>query len=247
MTNQEFINEFDLLYNNIRSESAPGIDLYETSLFLTKAQEQIVFNYFNPRGNKYQVGFENTEKRRRDLKKLIRSFSESDVVVSTEPINNLNSYFVELPNDIFFLIQEEAIVNEDISLLVIPITHDELMLQRKNPFRKPSSNKISNRAWRLDNDLNDNNQVEVIIPNDFTLSSYKCRYVKKPRPIILTNLNSGEFEGMGLSIDGIVEETTCELDNIVHRQILDKAVQLALEAFEKGRLQSFSQVQNTNE
>lgn len=247
MTNREFINEFDLLYNNIRSESAPGIDLYETSLFLTKAQEQIVFNYFNPLGNKYRDGFENTEKRRRDLKKLIRSFSESEVRENINSIDNLNSYFVEVPPDIFFLIQEEVIIDESTSLSVLPITHDELMLQRKNPFRKPTSNKITNRAWRLDNDLNDLNEVEIIIPNNTELSTYKCRYVKKPRPIVLTDLTVGEFEGMNLSIDGITDETTCELDSIVHRQIVDRGVQLALETFEKGRISSFSQIASQNE
>jgi hypothetical protein len=37
MTNQEFINEFDILYNNIMSNQAPGLDEYEKSVYLTLA------------------------------------------------------------------------------------------------------------------------------------------------------------------------------------------------------------------
>lgn len=34
--NQEFSDEFDVLYNNISSNQAPGLDEYEKSLFLTR-------------------------------------------------------------------------------------------------------------------------------------------------------------------------------------------------------------------
>ena len=61
MTNQEFSNEFDVLYNNIMSNQAPGLDEYEKSVFLTKAQDEIVKNYFNPKGNKYQEGFDGND------------------------------------------------------------------------------------------------------------------------------------------------------------------------------------------
>ena len=63
MTTQEFSNEFDVLYNNIMSNQAPGIDDYEKSVFLTKAQLEILKNYFNPKGNKYQEGFDNSRMR----------------------------------------------------------------------------------------------------------------------------------------------------------------------------------------
>ena len=53
MDHIEFSNEFDVLYNNIMSNAAPGLNEYEKSVFLTKGQEEIVKNYFNPKGNKY--------------------------------------------------------------------------------------------------------------------------------------------------------------------------------------------------
>ena len=46
MTLQEFSDEFDVLYNNISSNQAPGLNEYEKSVFLPKAQNEIVKNYF---------------------------------------------------------------------------------------------------------------------------------------------------------------------------------------------------------
>lgn len=37
MTVQEFSHEFDVLYNNITNEVAPGVNEYEKSVFLTRA------------------------------------------------------------------------------------------------------------------------------------------------------------------------------------------------------------------
>ena len=73
MTNQEFSNEFDVLYNNIASNQAPGLNEYEKSVFLTKAQNEIVKNYFTDRknGNKYEQGFEGSQKRFIDFSKLV--------------------------------------------------------------------------------------------------------------------------------------------------------------------------------
>ena len=42
MTVEDFSIEFDLLFNNIASNKAPGLNDYEKSLFLTQAQELVV-------------------------------------------------------------------------------------------------------------------------------------------------------------------------------------------------------------
>ena len=46
MTPKEFSNEFDLLYNNISSNAAPGLNEYEKSLFLTQAQEDFIIGVY---------------------------------------------------------------------------------------------------------------------------------------------------------------------------------------------------------
>ena len=50
MTIDEFKREFDISYNNIMSNAAPGLNEYEKSVFLTKAQYEIVKSYFQVKG-----------------------------------------------------------------------------------------------------------------------------------------------------------------------------------------------------
>ena len=73
MTNSELSNEFDVLYNSITSNQAPGLDEYEKSVFLTKAQDEITKSYFNPKTNKTQEGFDGNEKRQIDFSMILRS------------------------------------------------------------------------------------------------------------------------------------------------------------------------------
>ena len=51
MTAKEFSDQFDVGYNNITSNQAPGLSEYDKSVFLTKAQDELLKDYFNPESN----------------------------------------------------------------------------------------------------------------------------------------------------------------------------------------------------
>ena len=70
MTNQEFSDQFDLLYN-ITSNQAPGLDEYEKSVFLTTAQE-VIKAYFRPTTNKVQEGYDDSSTRQVDFSNITR-------------------------------------------------------------------------------------------------------------------------------------------------------------------------------
>ena len=72
MSAEEMDNMFETLYNNIGSPQAPGLNAYEKSVFLTKAQDEILKNYFNPKskGNNTQDGFDDNAKRQVDFSML---------------------------------------------------------------------------------------------------------------------------------------------------------------------------------
>ena len=72
MTTTEFSNEFDVLYNNIASNQAPGVDEYEKSVFLTKAQEEIVVALYSNKDTDLQ-SFEKTEELRRYLNPIVKT------------------------------------------------------------------------------------------------------------------------------------------------------------------------------
>lgn len=102
MTNLEFSNEFDVLYNSITSNQAPGLDEYEKSVFLTKAQDEIVKSYFNPRSNKTQEGFDGNEKRQIDFSMIMRSISYEKITFKLDGSSDqapLYNTFQEFKND----------------------------------------------------------------------------------------------------------------------------------------------------
>ena len=88
---------------------------------------------------------------------------------------------------------------------------------------------LRKQAWRLFNNTSVGFDVwseiiprETIANGDISKWKYVIRYVKRPRPIILESL-----AGTDLSIDGVTAETSCELNPILHMDILLKAVELA--------------------
>lgn len=64
---------------------------------------------------------------------------------------------------------------------------------------------------------------ETTTTRDFV---YRMRYLRRPKPIILTNLSQEYQED--LDIDGYKEVSECELNPILHMDILTKAVELAM-------------------
>ena len=138
MTNSEFSNEFDILYNNIMSNQAPGIDEYEKSVFLTKAQDEIVKAYFNPKGNKFLEGFDGSEKRQMDFSMIIATKNitvtgnNTDGAVATMFGINSGVYKVETSTttDRIMMILNETVkvTNNDKSkyLTVVPLSYTEL-------------------------------------------------------------------------------------------------------------------------
>jgi hypothetical protein len=248
MGTQEMKNEFMISYNAIASMSAPGIDDYELSLYLTKAQLEIIKNYYDPLSNRKQKGFEATEKRRRDLNQLIKDYKTSDTISNSSNIDSEAIFYV-VPNDLFLIVNEKAkITSEDCYngkiLSIKPISYDEYNIQIDNPFEKPNEK----YAWRLDiSNINNTKVVEIISPYNITGSlEYQIRYIKYPKPIIITNLNTA-FPSDNLTIDGISAETPCELNTEICREILDRAVLLATADYKSQNLQVKAQMSQTNE
>lgn len=247
MTTKELSNQFDIYYNGIATNSAPPIDLYEKSVYLTDAQLEIVNNYFNPLGNKYQKGFEGNSKRRNDLEELVRNHKSTIKVPSNDGISP-NSVFFRIPNDTYLIVQEKVLVGPGFNcetnkyLDVVPKTHDEFNIQEDNPFKKPDKTV----AWRMNYFSQSSNfkNVEIIAP--FNIIEYKYRYVKYPQPIILTDLATA-FPSEGLTINGLSNEQTCMLSKSTCIEILKRAVEMATADYKPNDLPVKTQMNFRNE
>lgn len=229
MTTQEFSNEFDVLYNNIMSNQAPGLDEYEKSVFLTKAQLEILKNYFNPKGNKYGQGFDENAKRQIDFSTLVTVAKPSQYTPDGSYVRfDDRSQLYKMPQDILLMLNETGINTVDgVKRLVsiIPMNYEEYARLMSKPWKQP----LKNQGWRLFQSTGGVDFIsEVVIKYNSSLTDYKIRYVKRPKPIILANLAD---EYSNVSIEGINTITECELDSILHPEILQRAVELAKSAY----------------
>lgn len=216
---QELSNLFDTLLQPYITKDILGeqntlaFDEYEKSIFLTKAQEQIVLELYQE--------LEQSEENRKYLSNLIKT--ENYVPVGEQDntlINNtFKSYKVEIEDSVLFMIYEQCTLSDENNCInsrivsVVPTIHDDLNKVLKNPFKSPNNRKVI----RLDFD----NKIELI--SKYNVSNYKVRYLKKPNPIILVKLED-------LNIDKKQEVSNGETNPILHERIVQRAVQLAVQS-----------------
>lgn len=153
MTTQEFSDQFDILYNNIGSDQAPGIDEYEKSVFLTKAEKQLVREYFERTLNRAQTGFDDSIKRQYDFSSLIKTSKLYDITHHWNNDNlslgqdtfNLDGIPFVLPLDYYLTVNELITDNNNNKYCVLPLTYEEYQLRQSKPFPFPNKRE----AWRI--------------------------------------------------------------------------------------------------
>lgn len=216
---QELSNLFDTLLqpfivkDNFGEQNTLAFDEYEKSIFLTKAQEQIVLELYQE--------LEQSEENRKYLSNLIKTGNYVPVGEHDETLinNTFKSYKVEIEDSVLFMIYEQCTLSDENNCIngrivsVVPTIHDDLDKVLKNPFKSPNNRKVI----RLDFD----NKIELI--SKYNISNYKVRYLKKPNPIILVKLED-------LNIDKKQEVSNGETNPILHERIVQRAVQLAVQS-----------------
>lgn len=283
MTIIEFSNQFDILYNNITSNQAPGLNEYEKSVLLTKAQDEIVKNYFEASslGNTVKKGFDDTILRQMDFSSLMTTREYQDGIIGESTLDpRAIVYDIPENDNVYIVINESLHLMDDNGVVkgvrqVVPLSYLEYSRLMLKPFKQP----VKNQAWRLitsgkrgelnkiDDNSTVNTRVEIITTNadlnhytgnmvidlpeknidtsveditkDINISinepiitniRYVVRYVRKPRPIILTDLS--DIYGESLSINGYTKPNPCELSDIVQEAVLQRAVELAKISYE---------------
>ena len=216
---QELSNLFDTLLqpfivkDNFGEQNTLAFDEYEKSIFLTKAQEQIVLEFYQE--------LEQSEENRKYLSNLIKTGNYVPIGEQDETLinNTFKSYKVEIEDSVLFMIYEQCTLSNEDNCInsrivsVVPTIHDDLDKVLKNPFKSPNSRKVI----RLDFD----NKIELI--SKYNISNYKIRYLKRPNPIILVKLED-------LNIDKKQEVSNGETNPILHERIVQRAVQLAVQS-----------------
>ena len=217
----EFKYRFSILFNNIMSDEAPGMNDYEISYYLSKAQVELMKDYLNPRGNKYQEGLDGSSKRQADLGALIQTLQLEEV---TSPVAQLDprSSVYEFPSSFLAVMNETLAICKGASTSIrqiVPLAYDEYTRLMSGVYKEP----LKNQAWRLQTDAD---QIELIVPfaDRAYPKIYTIRYVKYPTPIIVSDLSQIDAS---LKIDGYYKQMSCQLNEELHEEIVQRAVELA--------------------
>lgn len=159
----------------------------------------------------------------------------------------------EFPTDVFIVINETIRCLSGKDLQVVPLKYDEYFRLMSKPYKRP----LKYQAWRLINSgynfsNTPNRYVEIIAgPND-VVTYYTIRYIRQPKPIIVGPLEELTINGYKFitdnpnysenneededTEDGENNEDSnnanlytagCELDPMLHEEILQRAVELA--------------------
>lgn len=232
----------EVLYNSIASNAAPGLNEYDKSVFLTKAEYEIVKNYFNPQGNKYREGFDDSAKRHVDFSMLMQTATLS---TGSQQGFDVRSTTYKMPANVMFIINEQLVLKSGTTVKgirqVMPISYEEYTRLMSKPYKEP----LKNQAWRIITGQGSSQANAELIINSADKSytpEYRVRYVRRPKPIIVADLAATVGN---VSIDGISAKTECELDPSIHQEIVQRAVELAKATYasdQSGQAQMQNQI-----
>lgn len=252
------------------------LDEYEKSVFLTQAQDQIVKSYFDGTLNNQGQGFDDSARRQVDFSSLIKvaelapdtganavPFDERGVIYQMPHTGSDST----LKTKVLFILNERLLVKKVATVqggvpktfdetktkgyVIKPISYREYDREMSKPYAQP----LKKQAWRLLQNNDDTFNVYTELVPKFNVKEvkagvnwaagdtyfiYRIRYVERPKPIILEDLPDG------LTIDGEYEESPCSLNPILHVDILNRAVELAI-ATRGGYTQQPAQNRNNRE
>lgn len=214
MTAQEMQYHFELKLNQFHSIEKTYTST-DVSAFLNLAQDQVIQDRYSKKVGSIVSFFEADEKTRMELGSLISNhIVNTGSFVTSDPALHPNALFALLPNNYLYSLQEMCTVsysdcnNDGVTgtAKVIPIRHDEYLMNIENPFGKPYRKLI----WRMDYGSTGAKKHELVHGSGETISTYKLRYLRKPTTI---DINTG---------------VDCELHESLHEEIVDRAILIAL-------------------
>jgi len=189
---------------------------YDVAMFLNASQNDLVEGFYSSRINPGSRYFEMDERSRAMLALLIES-TTIDSFDSADSALHDNAVFVDLPANFLYALEESCGIaytdcNSDAATTtsrVLPIRHDEYRMNINNVYKKPWRKLV----WRMDfGDSGGKKKHELIYGTGITIQNYKLRYLRSPVAI------------------NIVTGVDCELHDILHEEVVDRAIALAVRA-----------------
>ena len=215
MTIIEFHINFNIELDKTLDFEYPYIRPEQVDYWLNKAQDRFIKERVYPETGKR--GFEATQKRIDDLKSLVK---KSGVVT---PTTSGTVYTSSLPNDYQHLIRHRCITNTTAcgskEVGGTQVQQDDLNVLLRDPFWKPTSDEP---LYYLDS-----TGLVYETGGLFTVVSTVFTYIKDPAQM-----------RYGTTYTSPTSDVQCELDSLVHSDILEIAISMVLENIESQRYQT---------
>lgn len=201
-TSEEWSVNFDILYNNISSNQAPGLTEYEKSVFLTQAQEAVILDLYKGTSGD---AFETTEEVTRYLSSLVKTHKFDNVNNASNTVARNKQYNISTSavNDLWFITYQAGSITVDDNtrdVIVVPSRQDSLYKDLNNPFKGPNKNKV----------LAISEEGSITLYSKYPINTFYIKYLKRP--------NNIDLESVSFNV---------EIPESLHNQVLYKAVQLA--------------------
>ncbi len=244
MTATELHRSFRFGMDKMDNINYPNFLPEEIDLLLNQSQDRIVKQRYG-RNNFKRLGFEEDEKRAEDLREVLKTIT-SPLTQGISDSPDYYSGYITLQEDHWFIVWDRAILycescdqNRSVKVYatetpggleitvpghyveVKPTTHNELTKVLQDDFKAPDYDKILRVLYQ--------DRIDLLYPEGCNVAYYSYRYIKKLDRISL----SGNI--------------TCELSDHMHQEVVDMAIQIALEGIEAKRQNSFDKIINTNE
>lgn len=217
MISQEMQYNFELKFGQ-QNKLDKVFTSHDIDIFLNAAQDDLVEGFYSSRINPLSRYFEMDERARAMMALLIEStVIPSGSFTTSDPALHPDAVFVTLPADFLYALEEQCSISySDCNSVtttkqskVLPITHDEYTINIDNVYKKPWRDLI----WRMDfGDTDGKKKHELIYGEDITINLYRLRYLRTPSAI------------------NIVAGTDCELNPILHEELVDRAVAAAVKS-----------------
>lgn len=233
MTIRQFHREFKVFFDKADSSAYPELLDGEIDIYLNEAQERIIKQRYG-KNNIYRSGFEEIQKRTEDLKELVVTKFTSLSINSTYQDAADNVYEADLSQlfdesalsttaeeEYMFYLKASAQTCKDNSTCcqwskVKLVQHDDIGGIVDDPFNQPKKGRPII--------FFENGNIMIWTAPDLLIQSFQVSFIKRPQL-----MNIGTY---GNAI------TECELSEHLHKELLQEAIQVALENIGSPRVQT---------
>jgi len=232
MTIEQFHREFKVFFDKADSAAYPEFLDGEIDIYLNEAQERIVKQRYG-KNNIYRSGFEEIQKRTEDLKELVETrFCTVTSETAYQYIGDnvfradIQSLFVDAgltqpaTEEYQFYLKSIAQTCDDNDCCswsrVKLVQHDDISTVAEDPFNKPKKNRPII--------FFESGDIFVWTADGNTIDGFQVTFIKRP-----ATMDIGTYGGA---------VTECELSEHLHKELLQEAIQIALENIGSPRTQT---------